>query len=77
MTIKEIRHKASAMGLKGISRMRKHELVRHIQQKEGYTPCFGGIRGTTCTETSCCWRFDCLRNLESLPSLTAGHRLSA
>nr|WP_321469162.1 hypothetical protein [uncultured Desulfobulbus sp.] len=36
----------------------KDELIRAIQEKEGYTPCFKtGL--PSCDQLNCCWRKDC------------------
>jgi len=76
MTLKEIHRRASAMGLQGVSRMRKHTLIRHIQQAEGFTPCFGGKQRVSCVQTDCCWRFDCLRRLDTNLTYSQTQQLS-
>ncbi len=38
--------------------MSKAELIRAIQEKEGYTTCFQ--REEHCDEQECLWRIDCL-----------------
>jgi len=57
MTIKEIRQQASQLGVKNITRYRKDNLIRVIQEHEGNSPCFRGIEH--CGETGCLWREEC------------------
>lgn len=57
MTLKRIRDKARSLGLKNVSRYRKDNLIRVIQEVEGNSPCFKGIEG--CGEVDCLWRSDC------------------
>ncbi len=59
MKLPEVREKAKALGL--IPRnMKKTDLIRAIQRKEGYTACFGRSTGQ-CPHTDCCFRDDCLK----------------
>ncbi|ATX81658.1 Rho termination factor, N-terminal domain [Mariprofundus ferrinatatus] len=51
VTKKELLEKASGIGLKGVSKYRKPELIHAIQVAEGNSPCFGKI--------SDCWEFNC------------------
>lgn len=57
MTIKKIREKARALGVKNISRHRKDNLIRVIQEVEGNSPCFKEIKN--CWEFGCLWKSDC------------------
>ena len=41
MTMAEIREKAAVLGLTGMGKLRKAELIQQIQQAEGNNPCFG------------------------------------
>ena len=41
-------------------KMRKAELIRAIQQKEGNNPCYATNSASTCDQTGCCWREDCI-----------------
>jgi len=59
MTRKEILEIAARRGMKGVSRLRKADLVRAIQEHEGNYPCFGTAEGY-CDQTDCLWREDCL-----------------
>lgn len=61
MTKKEILKIASKKGLRGISKLRKADLVRAIQSHEGNYPCYGTADGE-CDRTDCLWREDCLKN---------------
>lgn len=60
MTKKEILGIAAERGMRGVSRLRKADLVRAIQKDEGNYPCFGTAHGQ-CDRTDCLWRGDCLR----------------
>ncbi len=57
MTVKTIREKARNLGVKNYSKIRKAELIRAIQEKEGNAPCFEAIQD--CWEFKCTWRDDC------------------
>lgn len=57
MTLKEIRQKASNIGVKNYSKFRKYELIKEIQTCEGNIPCFGVI--PDCQEYGCLWRGEC------------------
>jgi hypothetical protein len=57
MHINAIRKKAKLLQIdpKALS---KKDLIRAIQQKEGYTPCFKTDQHS-CDQLDCCWREDC------------------
>jgi hypothetical protein len=59
MKIAAVRQRAYAMGLTGISRIKKGELIRTIQRQEGNRPCFGAEWRFSCEHLACCWREDC------------------
>jgi len=40
--------------------MNKFELIKAIQIREGYKPCYGRFSISTCKYPNCCWRNDCL-----------------
>ena len=61
MKMQEIRERAAAVGLAGIGKLRKAELIREIQQTEGNDPCYGADWRQNCAEMLCCWRADCLK----------------
>jgi hypothetical protein len=57
MVVKEIKKIAKEKGING-NKMRKVDLIRAIQAKEGNTPCYQtGI--TACEQKGCCWWEDC------------------
>lgn len=60
MHMAEIRQRAKAIGLTGVGKLRKAELIRRIQQAEGNTRCYGADWRQSCGEMFCCWRSDCL-----------------
>lgn len=59
MNMQEIRERAAAVGLVGIGKLRKMELIHKIQQAEGNDSCFGAGWRHQCAEMYCCWRDDC------------------
>jgi len=59
ITMAGIKEKAKYLGINAAD-MKKTDLVRAIQQAEGYAPCYGTTNGT-CQWTDCCFRSDCLR----------------
>ncbi len=63
MNLQQIRTKAAALGVGGISRMRKRELVHAIQVREGNSPCYGADWRFDCQQFDCCWREDCQRSI--------------
>lgn len=59
MKVAEIKTKASDMGIKA-GKLSKQDLIRQIQTKEGYKPCFNtGINN--CDQLNCSWRSDCIK----------------
>jgi hypothetical protein len=58
MTI--IREQAKAMGIPSSGKMRKADLIRAIQSKEGNQPCFEADWRANCQEMHCSWRAGCL-----------------
>ncbi len=58
MTINQVREKARLLGVQNYSRLRKADLIRAIQAKEGNTPCYQAISG--CQEQDCLWKPGCL-----------------
>jgi hypothetical protein len=55
----KIRKKAKNMGI-NTNRMKKPDIIRAIQRKEGNIDCFGSPRVEFCYEQDCLWRDDCL-----------------
>jgi len=60
MRITEVRERGRKMGVRGMAKLRKAELIRAIQQGEGNQECFGAPWRFDCQQTGCCWRQDCL-----------------
>lgn len=58
MKMDEIKAIAREHGIK-ISKLKKSDLVRSIQQAEGNSPCFDTNRSHECGQNSCLWRDDC------------------
>ena len=54
----EIRALAQRMAI-APGRMKKGEVIRAIQRKEGNNGCFGSGRARYCGEDGCLWREDC------------------
>jgi hypothetical protein len=57
MTLQQVRLKARDLGVKNVSRFRKENLIRVIQEVEGNAPCFRNI--SDCCESGCLWREEC------------------
>ena len=57
MKMAEIHIKAQNMGLV-FGKMKKDELIRSIQTKEGYNACYKSNL-THCDQYECLWREDC------------------
>jgi len=60
MRLTDIRERGKDVGLAQISRFRKGDLIRAIQNTEGNYPCFGSPGRFDCPQLQCCWRSDCL-----------------
>jgi hypothetical protein len=58
MKLPEIKEKASTMGIK-VGKMKKGEIIRAIQAKEGNSPCFDTGKAAECGQSNCLWREDC------------------
>lgn len=58
MKMQEIREKARMLDLKS-GKMRKTDLIRAIQAREGNPVCYDTGRDS-CDQFECCWRDDCL-----------------
>ena len=59
MTIYDVRVIAKNMGIDP-KKMKKRDLIRSIQIKEGNTPCFK-TADTYCDQADCLWKSDCLK----------------
>ncbi len=58
MNMAEIKTKAKGLGIK-VGKLRKGDLIRSIQKKEGNFPCFETAK-QYCSQKACCWRDACL-----------------
>ncbi|MBU0680902.1 MAG: hypothetical protein KKD73_05725 [Proteobacteria bacterium] len=58
MNMTEIKEKAKSLGVQ-VGKLRKDEVIKAIQTKEGNFPCFGTAKDY-CVEKLCCWRDACL-----------------
>ena len=60
MRLLEVERKARSMGIKDTWKYSKPDLIKTIQNKEGYAQCFG-TAGKYCDQSNCAWRSDCLK----------------
>jgi hypothetical protein len=58
MKIQEVRMIAKSWDVDARIGRSKQDIIRDIQVKEGYSPCFG--TSSTC-EKDCLWKKDCLK----------------
>ena len=57
MKIQKVREKAKKLGVNSFG-MKKVDLIRAIQSREGNVPCFKtGL--DSCDQYECCWRSEC------------------
>ncbi len=54
-----IRRMAKSLGI-NTYQMKKTDIIRAIQKKEGNIDCYGTLRVESCGELTCSWRDDCL-----------------
>lgn len=59
----EIKTKAKGLGVL-VGKLRKDEVIKAIQTKEGNFPCFGTAKDY-CAEKLCCWRDACMPSKKS------------
>lgn len=59
MKIQEVKKMAIDKGIKA-GKMKKAELIRTIQTKEGNIPCYQTSAFDLCAQTGCCWRNECM-----------------
>ncbi|MCB2182116.1 MAG: hypothetical protein KQH63_08840 [Desulfobulbaceae bacterium] len=57
MKMTEIKKVAVNLGIKP-GRMKKGDLIKAVQSKEGNFPCFQ-VKTDFCDQFDCCWRSDC------------------
>lgn len=60
MNMTTIRERAKTLGISSTGKMRKGDLIRTIQGKEGNQSCFEADWRASCQQIECCWRRDCL-----------------
>jgi predicted metal-binding transcription factor (methanogenesis marker protein 9) len=58
MKMMEVKEKAKMLGVKP-GKMKKSDLIKAIQLKEGNDACFGS-GNEQCSQMECCWRSACL-----------------
>jgi len=58
MNMQTVKEKAKRLDLNP-GKMKKGDLIRAIQAKEGNPACFGTAKDF-CDQMECCWRSDCL-----------------
>jgi len=59
MDMRQLRVKAKNAGVNP-GKMKKTDLIRAIQNAEGFTTCYGHSNGY-CPQEACCFRDDCLK----------------
>lgn len=64
MNMTEIKAKAKDLGVK-VGKLRKEDVIRAIQNKEGNFPCFGTAKDY-CSQKACCWRDACLPSKKTM-----------
>jgi hypothetical protein len=60
MKMTALREQAKTLGVSSAGKMRKGDLIRAIQSKEGNQPCFEADWRASCQQQDCCWRGGCL-----------------
>jgi hypothetical protein len=58
MKLEVIKEIAKTHNIKA-GKMKKSDLVKSIQQAEGYEQCFDSGKATQCGQDACAWREDC------------------
>lgn len=71
----EIRRRAEALGIEHAERLRKSELVRRIQAREGGYPCFDQQWCRPNQHHRCTWSDDCRAHLESVQGLVLSEQV--
>jgi len=69
MDISEVRKRASCLGI-DVGSKGKFELIREIQQREGYEPCYGSLKWGCRYSSDCCFAEDCLGKFKAKSSFT-------
>ncbi|MEW6096059.1 MAG: SAP domain-containing protein [bacterium] len=60
MNMSKVKARAENIGIKP-GRMKKDEIIKQIQRKEGNFDCFRTATSGECDQINCCWRDDCLK----------------
>ena len=60
MKMHEVRNIAKQWGVNVNPKRTKRDMIRDIQAKEGYEPCFA--TKTACDQQGCLWYEDCLKD---------------
>lgn len=61
MRLSDIERKARDLKIKDTWKYQKKDLIKTIQRAEGNADCFGNNKASTCGQSLCCWREECLR----------------
>ena len=59
ITMSKLRKKATKLGITP-GKMNKVDIIRSIQQAEGFQPCFASCQGE-CLQTECLYHKDCIK----------------
>lgn len=58
MNMQQVRTIAKEQGVK-VGKLKKFELIREIQNREGNLACYATDAVSSCEQTACAWRADC------------------
>lgn len=61
MNMQQVRAKAKKLSISNYGKMRKADLIRAIQEREGNFSCFQSAKNF-CDQAACCWRLECLES---------------
>lgn len=59
MKLEAVKQIAKERGIR-VSKMKKVDMIRAIQQGEGNSACYNTNSAETCGQTECLWRDDCV-----------------
>ena len=62
MKLQEMREIAKRLGLAKADSLKKVQLVREIQRREGNFDCFATAHDGHCDQSACVWRADCFKD---------------
>jgi hypothetical protein len=60
MRLSEVEKRARSKGITNTWKYSKAQLIKTIQQREGYAQCFSTAARKDCYQMECCWRSDCI-----------------